>query len=173
MDSLSCGTEADGATILWNPGGVATPPFCAEYNKVKTFLLLRRTPSIREALCYMPMVLGLHNSHQQYIVCLPKVCNDCRFLAIADEEGYVSILDTSSPCPASIQEDSPSASARLPKAFWLGHRNAIFNLAWTKVLARALGMQLTHTAAAMESTEYTIAHSRGPGRRAQAFQRPW
>lgn len=44
-------------------------------------------------------------------------------LAIGDEEGIVSILDTSRPRPLALSRGKANAQ-------WLGHQNAIFGLQW-------------------------------------------
>ena len=55
-----------------------------------------------------------------------QVLHDRKFLAVADEEGYVTILDTTAPAPREIHEGWPPAQ-------WLAHHNAIFDVAWCKV----------------------------------------
>lgn len=58
--------------------------------------------------------------------------NDCKLLAIADEEGYVSVVDTSCQLPTEMADDwGPSK----PRAQWAAHRNAVFDLAWCNVSA--------------------------------------
>jgi denticleless len=52
-----------------------------------------------------------------------------KFLAMGDEDGYVSILDTARPPPAALDDQ---ASPRRAKAQWTAHRNAIFDLAWAR-----------------------------------------
>lgn len=52
--------------------------------------------------------------------------HDRKYLAVADEEGYVSILDTTTPTPQEIHDGWPPAQ-------WLAHQNAIFDIAWCKV----------------------------------------
>ncbi|KAL4443774.1 hypothetical protein ABPG75_011511 [Micractinium tetrahymenae] len=53
--------------------------------------------------------------------------NDCKLLAIADEEGYVSIVDTACQLPTEMADDwGPNK----PRAQWAAHRNAVFDLAW-------------------------------------------
>lgn len=47
-------------------------------------------------------------------------------LAVGDEEGLVSILDTSRLLPDSLSRGKPNAQ-------WLGHQNAIFGLQWYQV----------------------------------------
>ncbi|RMZ54730.1 hypothetical protein APUTEX25_003108 [Auxenochlorella protothecoides] len=54
------------------------------------------------------------------------VYNHGRLLALADEEGYLTIIDTSQALPRSTADE---AGPR-PSAQWLAHRNAIFDLAW-------------------------------------------
>ena len=53
--------------------------------------------------------------------------NNRKYLAVADEEGYVSILDTTKPLPRGLHDDNATP------AQWLAHHNAIFDLAWNKV----------------------------------------
>lgn len=52
-----------------------------------------------------------------------------KYLAVADEEGYVSVLDTSAPPPKGLHDEGSTP------AQWLAHHNAIFDLAWCKVRA--------------------------------------
>ncbi|KAK9846359.1 hypothetical protein WJX81_002384 [Elliptochloris bilobata] len=59
-----------------------------------------------------------------------------RFLAIADEEGYVSVVDTSAPLPSDLHLVADD-SVR-PRAQWEAHKNAIFDLAWAKGDTRML-----------------------------------
>lgn len=56
-------------------------------------------------------------------------------LALADEEGFVTILDTSAPLPQSLFVDEAWGAHPPPRAQWLAHTNAIFDLCW--VLVRA------------------------------------
>lgn len=58
-----------------------------------------------------------------------QVYNHGRLLALADEEGYLTIIDTSQALPRSTADE---AGPR-PSAQWLAHRNAIFDLAWFRV----------------------------------------
>eukprot|EP00884_Botryococcus_braunii_P004829 jgi/Botrbrau1/14347/Bobra.0014s0004.1 len=57
----------------------------------------------------------------------------CKYLAIGDEEGFVSILNTFAPLPASL-----SSLDRRPSAQWLAHNNAIFDVAWSQDDTRML-----------------------------------
>ena len=61
-------------------------------------------------------------------MCLPftQVMGENRLLAVADEEGLVFILDTRRPLPTSLY-------AATPRAQWLAHDNAIFDLKWCQV----------------------------------------
>lgn len=59
-----------------------------------------------------------------------QVVNGCRFLTVGDEEGSVSIVDTwSNQLPSSLYTDHDTP----PRAKWLAHNNAIFDVAWAKV----------------------------------------
>lgn len=50
-------------------------------------------------------------------------------MALADEEGYVSIVDTSAnELPPSTHGDPDHR----PRAQWLAHRNTVFDLAWAR-----------------------------------------
>jgi hypothetical protein len=59
-----------------------------------------------------------------------QVANGCKFLTVGDEEGCVSIVDTSAEkLPSSLYTDH----GRPPRAKWLAHNNTIFDMAWAKV----------------------------------------
>ena len=58
---------------------------------------------------------------------LLQVLQNRKYLAVADEEGYVSVLDTSAPPPRGLHDEGSTP------AQWLAHHNAIFDLAWCKV----------------------------------------
>ncbi|KAK9820123.1 hypothetical protein WJX72_006352 [[Myrmecia] bisecta] len=58
-----------------------------------------------------------------------KTLLDCKLLAIADEEGNISIVDAGSPLPPSLFEENEELR---PEAQWLAHRNAVFDLTWAK-----------------------------------------
>ena len=61
---------------------------------------------------------------------LLQVDNNSKLLAIADEEGYVSIVDTSCPLPSEMADDwGPNK----PRAQWLAHKNAVFDISWCNV----------------------------------------
>ena len=64
--------------------------------------------------------------------------NRGKWIALGDEEGYVSILDGTSPLPAELCPAEPDAPR--PTAQWLAHHNAIFDLAWCQVRHRSLGV---------------------------------
>jgi hypothetical protein len=51
-------------------------------------------------------------------------------LAVADEDGYVSCLNTDKPLPDSLDVND---AARAVNAQWLAHDNAIFDLCWMQV----------------------------------------
>lgn len=53
-----------------------------------------------------------------------------RLLALADEEGYLTIIDTTLPLPSNTFAEDGGPR---PAAQWLAHRNAIFDLAWFRV----------------------------------------
>lgn len=56
--------------------------------------------------------------------------NDSKLLAVADEEGYVSIVDTAAGLPSEMSDDwGPNK----PRAQWLAHRNAVFDISWCNV----------------------------------------
>ena len=52
-----------------------------------------------------------------------QVLKNGKLLAVGDEEGIVSILDTSKPMPSALSRGKADAQ-------WLGHQNAIFGLHW-------------------------------------------
>lgn len=64
-----------------------------------------------------------------------QVFNGGKFLALADEEGFVSIVDTAAPLPRSTADDDEPK----PRAQWLAHHNAVFDIAWAKVRYRGCG----------------------------------
>jgi hypothetical protein len=67
-----------------------------------------------------------------------QLYNNSKLLAVADEEGFVSIVDTSSELPAEMADDwGPNK----PKAQWLAHRNAVFDIAWCNVSRSAALLQ--------------------------------
>ncbi|WIA08986.1 hypothetical protein OEZ85_008400 [Tetradesmus obliquus] len=72
---------------------------------------------------------------------MSHVANGCKFLTVGDEEGCVSIVDTSAEeLPTSLYTDHD----RPPRAKWLAHNNTIFDMAWAKndsVLYTASGDQ--------------------------------
>lgn len=51
-------------------------------------------------------------------------------LAVADEDGYVSCLNTDKPLPDNLDADG---AARNVNAQWQAHDNAIFDLCWMQV----------------------------------------
>ena len=64
---------------------------------------------------------------------------DCRLLALADEEGCLSVVETGgAPLPSGLYGaggvggGGALATAR-PRAQWLCHNNAVFDLAWARV----------------------------------------
>ncbi|KAL0019055.1 hypothetical protein WJX79_000368 [Trebouxia sp. C0005] len=61
-----------------------------------------------------------------------QILNNRKYLAVADEEGYVSILDTSAALPRGLHDENGTP------AQWLAHHNAIFDLAWCKDDTRIL-----------------------------------
>jgi hypothetical protein len=67
--------------------------------------------------------------HQTVLLRCQQVYNNCKFLAVADEEGFISILDTVAPLPRSTADDDEPK----PRAQWLAHKNAVFDIAWAKV----------------------------------------
>jgi hypothetical protein len=63
-----------------------------------------------------------------------EVLKEGQLLAIADEDGYVSIVDTSDELPESLHV-SDSAPSQV-KAQWLAHNNSVFQVEWIKVHPR-------------------------------------
>ena len=59
-----------------------------------------------------------------------SVLKQGQLLAIADEDGYVSIVDTQDGLPSQLQVSEGEDSK--VKAQWLAHRNSIYQVAWTK-----------------------------------------
>ena len=62
-----------------------------------------------------------------------QVLNGGKFLAIGDEEGYISIINTATQLPTYTNDEG--ASAVKPAAQWEAHKNAIFDVAWARVRA--------------------------------------
>ncbi len=50
-----------------------------------------------------------------------------KFLAAADEDGYVSVINTGRSLPAGLDDD---VSRSRPVAQWTAHKNAVFDLSW-------------------------------------------
>lgn len=57
--------------------------------------------------------------------------NHQRLLAVTDEEGCISILDTAARLPQRLFPNDIEDVG--PRAQWHGHQNAIFDLAWLNV----------------------------------------
>ena len=58
-----------------------------------------------------------------------------RYLGIADEEGYISVVDTTAPLPEDLHLVEEGCVR--PRAQWEAHKNAIFDFAWAKARAPA------------------------------------
>ena len=112
-------------TVLNNPGLTGTPAFAAQYSKVGRG---RRSAGPTRAFNRRPPHPAPPPSPA------PQVYRDSKLLAVADEEGYVSIVDTASELPTEMSDDW---SANKPRAQWLAHRNAVFDIAWCNVGAAA------------------------------------
>lgn len=60
----------------------------------------------------------------------PQVLHNSKLLAVADEEGWVCIVDTAAErLPSSLHMDAVCS----PKAQWLAHQNTVYDVAWAKV----------------------------------------
>ncbi|MCO5593175.1 hypothetical protein L7F22_047181 [Adiantum nelumboides] len=59
-----------------------------------------------------------------------KTVDHSHLLAVADEEGFVSIFNTCKKLPSSLNAPRLTGSAR--KEFWLAHSNAIFDICWVQ-----------------------------------------
>jgi hypothetical protein len=57
--------------------------------------------------------------------------NQGKWIAVGDEEGYVTILDGTSALPSAFFPSVPGETKT--SAQWLAHHNAIFDLAWCQV----------------------------------------
>ena len=57
--------------------------------------------------------------------------NDGKWIAVGDEEGFVSIIDGAAQLPKAFRPGNPDEPR--PQAQWLAHHNAIFDLAWCQV----------------------------------------
>ena len=57
--------------------------------------------------------------------------NNGKWIAVGDEEGFVSIINGASQLPKAFRPGDPEAPR--PQAQWLAHHNAIFDLAWCQV----------------------------------------
>ena len=127
-------------TVMNNPGLTGTPAFAAEYCKVGELVQAAAGAAPR---CAAPFKRGMRRCR-----CAPlrglasillasirsprllQVYNNSKLLAIADEEGYVSIVDTSCPLPTEMADDwGPNK----PRAQWLAHKNAVFDISWCNV----------------------------------------
>lgn len=60
--------------------------------------------------------------------------NNGKWVAVGDEEGFVSIINAAAPLPRAFLPGDPEAPR--PQAQWLAHHNAIFDLAWCQVRAQ-------------------------------------
>ena len=70
-----------------------------------------------------------------------SVIKQGQLLAIADEDGYVSIVDTSEELPGSLRvADSEPSQV---KAQWMAHNNSVFQLEWSKVRSTRCGSPAT------------------------------
>ena len=69
----------------------------------------------------------------QYHTCLPLLQTQRRgqHLAVVDEEGYVSVINTAQQLPTST--GSLAVSGPRPAAHWVAHNNAIFDVKWCQV----------------------------------------
>lgn len=57
--------------------------------------------------------------------------NEGKWIAVGDEEGFVSIVNGAAALPKAFRPGNPDESR--PQAQWLAHHNAIFDLAWCQV----------------------------------------
>ena len=57
--------------------------------------------------------------------------NDGKWIAVGDEEGFVSIVNGAAELPKAFRPGNPDEPR--PQAQWLAHHNAIFDLAWCQV----------------------------------------
>lgn len=122
-------------TVTNNPGGMGTPAFAAQYSKVRlgggwgpcrAGVAFFAAPASRLLLDSWN---ALH-THSDSLRALPQFYNDGKLLAVADEEGFVSIVDTSCELPTEMADDwGPNK----PRAQWMAHRNAVFDLSWCNV----------------------------------------
>lgn len=116
---------------------------CVRVQQGKEGWLSARFTPLRSALS---PATGVHSGHRRFTVrappprraphatppaCPPRaqVYNGGKFLAVADEEGFISIMDTAGPLPRSTADDDEPK----PRAQWLAHKNAVFDIAWAKV----------------------------------------
>ena len=60
--------------------------------------------------------------------------NEGKWIAVGDEEGFVSIVNGAAELPKAFRPGSPDEPR--PQAQWLAHHNAIFDLAWCQVIVR-------------------------------------
>jgi len=145
MASFSCDPADGGGVIAVNPGGVATPAFCAKYNQVSETEGARRTARV-----FFGNGAGFSSvvSHSLFLSSPPpqRYC-DCRLLALADEEGCLSVVETGGAAlPLALYAEAGAGaasaagvSAPRPRAQWLCHNNAVFDLAWARVSAWRVG----------------------------------
>ena len=59
-----------------------------------------------------------------------QVIEDRQLLALSDEDGWLSCVDTSSALPSRLDDSRTDAR---PRCQWYAHHNAIFDIAWCKV----------------------------------------
>ena len=72
--------------------------------------------------------------------------NNGKWVAVGDEEGFVSIINAAAPLPQAFLPGDPEAPR--PQAQWLAHHNAIFDLAWCQVRAQDPLLVMKHTKSA-------------------------
>lgn len=135
-------------TVVNNPGLTGTPAFAAQFSKVRPGRTSARFPpasrprprrrprtpspqAVPEIAATLPPA-----RHTTRPWALGQVYNHSKLLAVADEEGYVSVVDTAAPLPTEMADDwGPNK----PRAQWLAHRNAVFDVAWCNVSGAGLG----------------------------------
>ena len=99
------------------------PPAVRKFPFIEDFRTDGSQPSSGTIVCN-----ALSSSRLAPVFGLSYASHYTKFLAAADEDGYVSIINTAKQLPTGLDDET---SPHRPVAQWTAHRNAIFDLCWT------------------------------------------